>query len=64
MLNQEMQNAINATMTADNSQQQPAQEAATTEQAETQVDTTAQQPEQQVQTEQPAQPEQQQFDPN
>ena len=58
-----MQNAINATMTADNSQQ-PAQEAATTEQAETQVDTTAQQPEQQVQTEQPAQSEQQQFDPN
>ena len=58
-----MQNAINATMTADNSQQ-PAQEAAITEQAETQVDTTAQQPEQQVQTEQPAQPEQQQFDPN
>ena len=58
-----MQNAINATMTADNSQQ-PAQETATTEQQTTQVDTNVQQPEQQVQTEQPAQPEQQQFDPN
>lgn len=45
MLNQEMQNAINATMTADNNQQ-PAQEAATTEQAETQVDTASQQVEQ------------------
>ena len=65
MLNQEMQNAINATMTADNSQQ-PAQEAATTEQQTTQVDTNVQQPEQpeQAQPEQQVQPEQQQFDPN
>lgn len=47
-----MQNAINATMTADNSQQ-PAQEAATTEQVDNNV-----QQEQPVQTEQPAQPEQ------
>lgn len=62
MLNQEMQNAINATMTADNGQQQ-AQDAATTEQTTTQVDTNVQQTEQeQVQPE--AQPEQQQFDPN
>ena len=60
-----MQNAINATMTADNSQQ-PAQEAATTEQVDTAWQQAEQQvqPEQQVQTEQPAQPEQQQFDPN
>ena len=65
MLNQEMQNAINATMTADNSQQ-PAQEAATTEQQTTQVDTNVQQPEQpvQAQPEQQVQPEQQQIDPN
>lgn len=65
MLNQEMQNAINATMTADNNQQ-PAQEAATTEQVDTAWQQAEQQvqPEQQVQTEQPAQPEQQQFDPN
>ena len=53
MLNQEMQNAINATMNADNSQQQPAQEAATTEQVDNNV-----QQEQPVQTEQPTQPEQ------
>lgn len=60
-----MQNAINATMTADNSQQ-PAQEAATTEQVDTVWQQAEQQvqPEQQVQTEQHAQPEQQQFDPN
>lgn len=65
MLNQEMQNAINATMTADNNQQ-PAQEAATTEQQTTQVDTNVQQDEQpvQAQPEQQVQPEQQQFDPN
>lgn len=65
MLNQEMQNAINATMTADNNQQ-PAQEAATTEQQTTQVDTDVQQNGQpvQAQPEQQVQPEQQQFDPN
>ena len=63
MLNQEMQNAINATMTADNSQQ-PAQEAATTEQVDTssqQVEQSTQPAEQQVQPEQPNVNQQQQV---
>lgn len=58
-----MQNAINATMTADNSQQ-PAQEAATTEQVDTssqQVEQSTQPAEQQVQPEQPNVNQQQQV---
>lgn len=55
MLNQEMQNAINATMTADNSQQEQTQEAVTE-----QVDTNWQTQEAQVE----AESNEQQFDPN
>ena len=61
-----MQNAINATMTADNNQQQPAQEAATTEQVDTssqQVEQPTQPTEQQVQPEQPNVNQQQQVQP-
>lgn len=58
-----MQNAINATMTAETNQQEPAQETANTEQTETQVDTQAEQVQQPVQPEQPNVNQQQEVQP-